>query len=80
MILAQIRIQKYWFGDGTLKEIMDTYEIRRDHKVYDKVVAVIEKSKKQFIKGFSFFTREDIDKKVLELISAYPDCKINKSV
>lgn len=60
-------IQKYWFDDLTIDDVMKTYGIKETDRHYEKAKKIVMKSKKDFRNGWSFFTREDIDKKIVIL-------------
>lgn len=57
-------IQKYWFDEIMIDDVMRAYGIRETDRNYEKAKKIVMKSKKDFRNGWSFFTREDIDNKV----------------
>ena len=65
---GKFAIQRYWLGTGTLESALLAFNLKRDDPRRAKAAAIIAKSKKDFVAGWSFFTREDIEKKVLAAI------------
>lgn len=64
-------IQRYWFGRCEIKDVLSIYGIENDEPCHDHVVKVLIKSKKDFQHGYSFFTRETIDEKVVALMRRF---------
>ena len=65
---GKFAIQRYWLNTGTLEAAVARYGVRRGDGAYAEVVKVIMRSKADFRRGWSHFTREDIDRKVLSIV------------
>ena len=65
--ICQIRLQEFWFGDATMADVLDAYGVERGDDCHGRVVKYLLKTKKDFINGFSFFTRESVDEKMREM-------------
>ena len=61
-------IQSYWFNAAELKDVVETYGIEEGDECRDSVVKLLLKTKKDFSRGFSFFTRESVDEKIMRLM------------
>ena len=64
---GKFAIQKYWLDRIGIEDVMEHYGLESSDGNYGKVRKIVEKSKKDFRNGWSFFTREDIDRKILVL-------------
>ena len=62
-------IQRYWFDEATISDVMEHYGIKNDDNCRESVAKVLVKSKKDFRNGWSYFTREDIDSKIRSIVS-----------
>lgn len=69
MIINQLAIQKFWFGERCCSEVLDTYNIT-DERVKEKVKKILIRSKQEFLRGYSHFTRETIDKEIQKVIDS----------
>lgn len=69
---SKYAIQRYWFNEMTLDDVLREYGIRRGSPHREAVSKVLMKSKRDFQAGWSFFTREDIDAEVLKVLASPP--------
>ena len=66
--LCRLAIQRFWLQRNELKDVLDVYGIGKDDKCRESVVKLLLKTRRDFINGFSFFTRESVDGQVLNLM------------
>ena len=71
-------LQMFWFRKKELKDVLDAYEIRHGDACHDTMAKLLLKTRKDFINGFSFFTREDIDTKIMKIIGRYENRCMNR--
>ena len=69
--LCRQAIQEFWFQNREIDEVMDVYNLHRGDGCYEHVEKVLLKTRKDFINGFSFFTRNDTDDRILGLMERY---------
>ena len=69
--ICQIKIQEFWFQECDIKEVLSAYDINKGDACHDSVVKLLLKTRKDFINGFSFFTRESIDDKIVRLMQKH---------
>lgn len=69
--LCRQTIQEFWFDKKELKDVLHVYCIEKGDECHDSVSKLLLKTRKDFIKGFSFFTRESIDDKILRLMKKH---------
>lgn len=67
--LCQCTVQSFWLGRCELKDVLGVYQITKEDRCHDTVAKLLMKTKKDFVNGFSFFTREDIDKKIVTIMT-----------
>lgn len=65
--LCQQTVQEFWLGRKDVRDVLDVYEIRKEDECHDSLVKFLLKTKRDFINGFSFFTRESIDAKIMHM-------------
>lgn len=69
--LCRQTIQKFWFQKKELKDVLHVYGIEKTDACHDSVAKLLLKTRKDFINGFSFFTRESIDDKIIRLMERF---------
>ena len=55
-------------GKIDLDKVMAAYCIAKNEECYEHVANALRKSKKDFVYGYSFFTTETVDSKVIRLM------------
>ena len=75
---SKYAIQRYWFNELTLEDVLREYGIRRGNQHREAVSKVLMKSKKDFQFGWSFFTREDIDDKILKILDGKANVRMKR--
>ena len=65
---SKVAIQKFWFGELMMDDVLKAYGIKKDSPNYEKVLKILVKTKRDFVNGWSFFTREGIDLKIRKIL------------
>ena len=63
--LCREAVQRFWFGRMDINEVLDIYCIAPDEPCREAIAKTLKKTKRDFINGFSFFTRESTDKEII---------------
>lgn len=61
-------IQQLWFGKKEVEDVIALYGVDQTQVEYPMVVKVLEKSRRDFIRGSIFLSRENIDGKIMAII------------
>jgi hypothetical protein len=69
--LCQKTIQEFWFQQKELKDVLRVYGIEKTDASHDSVTKLLLKTRKDFINGFSFFTKEGTDDKIVRLVQKH---------
>lgn len=69
--LCRQTIQEFWLRRKDIKDVLHVHDITAEDECYDSVTKLLIKTRKDFINGFSFFTRESIDDKIIRLMEKY---------
>lgn len=67
-------VQSFWLGRCEMKDVMEMYGISPEDRCHGSVTKLLIKTKKDFVHGFSFFTRESTDLKIVGLMRKF-GCK-----
>ena len=62
-------VQQFWFGEVFLEDLLKAYGVYDDAKLRKPVESILMKSRRDFKDGWTFFTREDIDRDVRSRIA-----------
>lgn len=67
-MIGKFAIQKYWLDIVSLEDVLKAYGLTMGSPHRSIVVKILQKTKRDFIHGWSFFTREDIDLKIRKIL------------
>lgn len=66
---TKIAIQRFWFGELKIEDVLKGYGLSKGGSPNrEKVVKILVKTKRDFVNGWSFFTREGIDLKIRKIL------------
>lgn len=68
MVWNQIFIQKFWFGEKSIEEVIETYGVKKGDDRYERMAKVLNKSKKDFLNGSAITFREGVDEQLQNLV------------